>query len=136
MNIMKKTNSKNKIEKLRNLFYQFNIDGLIVPVNDHYQDEWVAPQYRRLAWITHFTGSAGTAIILKKEAYLFVDGRYTTQAKLEVDSSIFKIIHTSKTPLTKWLNTLPQETNLGYDPWLHTQNNKKLLRSNIEYPFK
>ncbi|MCA9476630.1 MAG: aminopeptidase P family N-terminal domain-containing protein, partial [Nitrospira sp.] len=52
----------------------------MVPHADEYQNEYLPPCAERLAWLTGFTGSAGTAIVLTTQAAIFVDGRYTLQA--------------------------------------------------------
>ena len=108
----------NKIKKLRKKFKQFNIDGYIVPKNDEFFSEYAAND--RLKNITNFTGSAGMAIILKKSNYLFVDGRYTIQAKNESGKN-FKIIEIHK----KLPHKIIKNQNLGYDPNLFTS--KKLI---------
>ena len=72
---------KKRIELLREKFNQHNIDGYIIPKNDDFFSEYSKKD--RLKVISNFTGSAGFAVILKKKNYLFVDGRYTLQAKIE-----------------------------------------------------
>jgi len=70
-----------KINKLKKLFKNENIDGYIVPKNDEYFGEYI-PEYKdQLKYISNFSGSYGFALILKKKNYLFVDGRYTLQAE-------------------------------------------------------
>ena len=64
-----------KIIKLRKLIKLNNLDGYVIPKNDEYFSEYASND--RLKIITNFSGSAGFAIILKNENYLFVDGRYT-----------------------------------------------------------
>ena len=73
----------NRLKKLRKLFKIYKLDGYIVPKNDEFFGEYVDRIDDRLNYISSFSGSAGHALILKKEAYLFVDGRYTLQAKKE-----------------------------------------------------
>ncbi len=82
-----------KINKLKRLFSNHNIDGYIVPKNDEFFNEYVSPSKDRLKFISNFSGSAGFSIILKKKNYLFVDGRYTIQAKIQsgLDFKIFTI---------------------------------------------
>jgi len=76
---------------------------------------------QRLAWLTGFSGSAGVAIVLMERALLFVDGRYTLQAREQVDTSLFTIEHLVETPLERWLEeNLAAGDRIGYDPWLHT----------------
>ena len=86
----------NKLKKLRNLYKFYNLDGYIVPKNDEFFGEYVNKKNDRLNYISLFSGSAGSALILKKSAYLFVDGRYTLQAKKEADQN-FKIVEIHKT---------------------------------------
>ena len=57
----------NKILKLKNLFSKYNIEGYLIPKNDSYFNEFINPGEDRLQFISDFTGSAGTAIILKKK---------------------------------------------------------------------
>ena len=67
------------IKKLHKFIVDNNIDGYIVPKNDNYFTEY--SKINNLNKISNFTGSAGFALILKNKNYLFVDGRYTIQAK-------------------------------------------------------
>src|SRR6266436_4738811 len=75
----------------------------------------------RLAWLTGFSGSAGIAIVLMEGALLFVDVRYTLQAREQVDTSLFTIEHLVETPPDRWIEeNLTAGDRIGYDPWLHT----------------
>ncbi len=67
------------------------LDGLLVPHEDEHQNEYLPAANDRLAWATGFTGSAGAAVILKDAATLFVDGRYTLQARDQVDPALFQV---------------------------------------------
>ena len=81
----------NKIKKLRKFFSEFMIDGYIIPKNDEYFNEYVSQSKDRLKFISNFSGSAGFAVILKNKNYLFIDGRYTVQAKIQSGKN-FKIL--------------------------------------------
>ena len=72
---------KKRINKLRSKFIKYGIDGYVVPKNDEFFSEYSNKD--RLKFISNFTGSAGYAVILKNRNYLFVDGRYTIQSKIE-----------------------------------------------------
>jgi len=109
---------KNKINILKRKFNQYKIDGYIVPKNDDYFSEYAKND--RLRKITNFSGSAGIAVILKKNNYLFVDGRYTIQAHQE-SSKKFNIIEIHK----KLPHKIIKNYNLGYDPSLFTKNTLK-----------
>jgi len=103
-----------KIEKLRNKFIKFNIDGYIVPKNDIYFSEYSSPD--RLKLISNFDGSAGLAIILRDKNYLFVDGRYTIQAKFQSGKN-FNIVEIHKK--LPW-KVLKHEIKIGYNPYCFT----------------
>ena len=75
----------------------------------------------RLAWLTGFTGSAGMAVVLTREAAVFVDGRYTLQAAKQVDRKAWHIEPLADPPPEHWLaKHLVAGDRLGFDPWLHT----------------
>ena len=102
-----------RINLLRKKFNSLDIDGYIIPKNDDFFSEYSKKD--RLKVISNFTGSAGFAIILKKKNYLFVDGRYTIQAKIE-SGKFFKIV-----PYEKILNcALFKNLTIGIDPTLFT----------------
>ncbi len=104
----------NKIKNLRNKFLKFDIDGYIVPKNDIYFSEYSSID--RLKFISNFDGSAGLAIILKDKNYLFVDGRYTIQAKIQSGKN-FNIIEIHKKLPWKVLN---HRIKIGYNPYCFT----------------
>jgi Xaa-Pro aminopeptidase len=110
-----------RLEQLRAALRQAGADGFIVPRSDEHHGEYVPLAANRLTWITGFTGSAGLAIVLPETAALFVDGRYTLQAKTQVDSALFRIHHMTARPAHDWLSVnLKTGQVIGYDPWLHT----------------
>src|SRR5881397_796364 len=67
------------------------LTGFVIPRADQQQNEYVPASEERLAWLTGFTGSAGMAIVLTREAAVFVDGRYTLQAAKQVDRKAWHI---------------------------------------------
>src|ERR1700678_4057514 len=97
------------------------LTGFVVPRADQQQNEYVAPSEERLAWLTGFTGSAGLAIVLTRQAAVFVDGRYTLQAAKQVDAPALSIEPLVDPPPETWLaKHLAAGDRLGFDPWLHT----------------
>src|SRR6201997_4894197 len=98
-----------------------NLSGFVVPRADQQQNEYVAPSEERLAWLTGFTGSAGMAIVLARDAAVFVDGRYTLQAAKQVDTKAWSVESLIDPPPETWLSAhLKAGDRLGFDPWLHT----------------
>ena len=113
------------MNKFKKLFNKYKIDGYIVPKNDEYFNEYV-PEYKdRLKFISNFSGSAGFAILLKNKNYLFVDGRYTTQA-LNQSGKKFKII-TIPQKFPKNIIKTKKKIVIGFDPKLHTEQQLNLL---------
>ena len=116
---------KEKIQKLRKKFDNLNIDGYVIPKNDEFFSEYA--DIDKLKFISNFSGSAGYAIILKNKNYLFVDGRYTIQAKIE-SGKYFKIIDYHKI----FNCNLFKKLTIGLNPKLFTsdQIKKIFLRNN------
>ena len=108
---------KNRIAKLKQLIKINDLDGYIIPKNDAYFSEYSSPD--RLKILTNFSGSAGFAIILKNENYLFVDGRYTIQAQIQ-SGKYFKIIEVPKFSAKHILKKTKKKLSLGFDPKLFT----------------
>ena len=97
------------------------LTGFVIPRADQQQNEYVAPSEERLAWLTGFTGSAGMAVVLTRDAAVFVDGRYTLQAGKQVDRKAWHIEPLVDPPPEQWLSRhLVAGDRLGFDPWLHT----------------
>jgi Xaa-Pro aminopeptidase len=110
-----------RVAALRAELQKRSLDGFIVPRADRFQNEYVPPSDERLAWLTGFTGSAGTAVVLIDRAAIFVDGRYQVQVREEVDGALFAVEHSVENPPTLWIEKhLPAGAKLGYSPWLHT----------------
>src|SRR6056300_420639 len=118
---------KNLTRKLRVLFNTHSIDGYIIPKNDEFFSEHANRD--RLKKITNFTGSAGYAIILKNKNYLFVDSRYTIQAKIESGKE-FEICDYEKIFDFKEIKNL----TIGLNPALFTSEQIKKIfpRKNIK----
>ena len=113
-----------KINKLKKLFNYYNLDGYIVPKNDEFFGEYIHESKDKLKFISDFSGSYGFALILKNKNYLFVDGRYTQQAKNQ-SKKFFNIITIP--------NKFPSDVlkkkilKIGFDPKLHTQKSLKIF---------
>ena len=114
-----------EIKALRKKFKKYDIDGYIIPKNDDYFTEY--SKINRLKIISNFSGSAGLAVVLKDKNYLFTDGRYTIQSKIE-SGNYFKIISYEKIINCNLFKNL----KLGLDPKLftHEQIQKYFLKHN------
>ena len=122
-----------RVAGLREWLAANGLDGFIVPRSDEHQGEYVAAGSERLKWLTGFSGSAGVAIVLAKQAYIFVDGRYTLQVRDQVDLGVFTIESLIDNPPPSWIeNNLGKGARLGFDPWLHTIGDVKALKAAAE----
>lgn len=117
------------IAKLRGRLQADGFVGFLVPHSDANQSEYLPPSAERLAHLTGFTGSAGSAVVLMREAAVFVDGRYTLQAREEIDATLFSQQSVAATRPQDWLRTrLKAGDKLAYDPWLHTPGQLEAYR--------
>ena len=113
------------MKKFKNLLKQYKLDGYIIPKNDEYFNEYVSSAKDRLKFISNFSGSAGFAVILKNKNYLFVDGRYTIQARIQSGKS-FKVITIPK-KFPKDVLKFNKKLTIGFDPRLHTESKLNFL---------
>ncbi|CAN7459582.1 aminopeptidase P family protein [Pararhizobium sp. LjRoot255] len=124
---------KERVNVLRAAFAGLNIDGFLVPRADEFQGEYVPKSAERLAWLTGFTGSAGIALITQEQAIVFVDGRYVTQLKEQVDGTVFEDGDLVGEPPHLWLEHHGKKGfRLGIDPWLHTGAEVRKLQKALE----
>lgn len=114
---------RTNLPKLRKEMAAQGLDGFYVPHEDEYQNEYLPDANERLAWVSGFTGSFGSALILKNRAAIFVDGRYTIQGADQTDPDLFECVHVPDPGAFGWLaqQDLAGQT-IGYDPALMTPN--------------
>ena len=112
-----------RLKALRDQLGADRLDGFIVPLTDEHMSEYVGSYAQRLAWLTGFEGSAGTAVVLAGQAAIFVDGRYTLQVRQQVSEEDWSYQSVSETPVHEWLKeNAPEGSRIGYDPWLHSRD--------------
>lgn len=110
-----------RLAALRAQLASDRLDGFVVPLTDEHMSEYVGDYAQRLAWLTGFQGSAGTAVVLPAEAAIFTDGRYTLQVRQQVSADDWQFVGVPATSVAAWLaRHAPQGGRIGYDPWLHT----------------
>lgn len=122
-----------RVKALRASFASLGVDAVLIPRSDEYQGEYVPASSERLKWLTGFTGSAGLAIVARKAAALFIDGRYTVQAKGETDAAVFEIALTPRPRISEWIaDKLAKGQTVGFDPWLHTASEVERLSAALQ----
>jgi Xaa-Pro aminopeptidase len=111
-----------RLAALRDELARRRLDGFVVPLTDEHMSEYVGAYAQRLAWLTGFQGSAGSAVVLPAEAAIFTDGRYTLQVREQVDGTNWSCQSVPQTSAAEWLGQHAQQgARIGYDPWLHTK---------------
>ena len=112
-------NVPERISALRALMEERGYDAYMVPTDDNHQSEYVGEHFKARAFITGFTGSAGTAVITKDTAGLWTDGRYFIQAEQQLSSSgvkLFKMGEPDVPTVEDFIaDILPEGGTLGFD---------------------
>ena len=109
-----------RLARVRAELTRRGLDGFVVPISDEHMSEYVGEYAQRMAWLTGFGGSAGTAAALPEKAAVFVDGRYTVQVRDQVDGSLFDYVGVPQSSVAEWLGAnVRAGQKVGYDPWLH-----------------
>ena len=112
-----------RLAALREQLKSDRLDGFVVPLTDEHMSEYVGSYAQRLAWLTGFEGSAGSAVVLPEQAAIFVDGRYTLQVRQQVSPDQWSYQSVPETSVAAWLKEhAPQGARIGYDPWLHSRD--------------
>ncbi|KAI0674634.1 Creatinase/aminopeptidase [Trametes maxima] len=115
-------NTTQRLQALRELMAkpEYNVQALIIPTEDQ-RNEYIAGCDERRAFISGFTGSAGTAIVTPKGAYLFTDGRYFLQAAKQLDQN-WTLMKQGLPDVPTWQDflskNLEKKTRIGVDPTL------------------
>ena len=122
-----------RLTALRAWMGEHRLNGILVPRADEHQGEYVAARSERLQWLTGFTGSAGIVLVLAKKALLFVDGRYTLQARQQLHAGSFLVEDLVQCPPSAWLRANTRKgQRIGFDPWMHTIAGARALRMALE----
>ncbi|HLQ18135.1 MAG TPA: aminopeptidase P family protein [Tabrizicola sp.] len=121
-----------RLAALRERLAALGLAGFIVPRADVHQGEYVAARDERLQWLTGFTGSAGFCIVLPDVAGVFIDGRYRTQVKAQVDLGVYTPVPWPEVKPGEWIKEKLTSGVVGFDPWLHTADEVERLKKALE----
>ena len=120
------------LRKFRNALKLNNLDAYIQPRSDMFGGEEVPDYDARLKFLSGFTGSAGIAVITLKKAILFTDGRYTLQARIQLNKS-WEILPLLSNNWIDWITDyLRSGQKIGFDPWLVTANTYQILSEKMK----
>ena len=121
-----------RLAALRAALKAAGMAGFIIPRADMHQGEYVALRDQRLQWLCGFTGSAGFCIVLPDVAGVFIDGRYRTQVKGQVDLSVYTPVPWPETKPGDWIKDHLTAGVVAFDPWLHTKDEIVKLEAILE----
>ncbi|KAI7801892.1 xaa-Pro aminopeptidase 2, partial [Triplophysa rosa] len=125
-------NTTLRLHHLRAAMKPLNISAYIIPATDAHLSEYIAPRDARLAWISGFTGSAGTAVVTQNKAVLWTDSRYWIQAERQMDCNWELERDVSIRSITNWLIKEIAEGDLvGFDPFLFSVDTFNSYNSNL-----
>jgi Xaa-Pro aminopeptidase len=109
-----------RLTALRTQLAADGLDGYVVPISDEHMSEYVGDYAQRLAWLTGFAGSAGSAAVLGDKAAMFTDGRYTLQVRQQVSGDDYAYVDVPASSVAAWLAAnVTAGQRIGYDAWLH-----------------
>ena len=129
------SNKKNKLNLLINLVKKKRADFYLLSTTDEFLNEYVPEENMRLKWLTNFSGSNGYALVSKKNNYFFTDGRYTLQAKKELDK-VFKVLDLNQESVSDFIFRNFEKTKILVDTKNFSKNfilniiKKNLIRKN------
>jgi Xaa-Pro aminopeptidase len=86
---------KARLTQLREVLQAQRVDALVVPSSDPHISEYLPGRWMGREWLSGFTGSAGTLVVGAKEAALFADSRYWTQAQAQLAGSGIDLVRIS-----------------------------------------
>ena len=126
----------NRVKRLRELMKAKRITAYIVPTSDPHQSEYLADYYKGRAWISGFTGSAGTVVITQDDANLWTDGRYFIQAENQLQGSEYKLFKMGVPGVPnyiEWLkDNLEAGASIGFDGKVFSQSDVERLEEEFE----
>lgn len=105
--------SREKIIALREEMKQQNIDAFIIFSADPHMSEYLPKEWQERAWLSGFTGSAGFVVIMKEKAGLWTDGRYFTQAPLELEGSGIDLFKDGMEGTPNYIDWIIAESSAG-----------------------
>ncbi len=108
------------LQELQKALITNNLDAYIVTRGNMFLGQDILPEENKVQELCGFSGSAGTLLVFRNKAYLFVDGRYELQAAQEVNQEQISVICTKDTLGTWMQNNLDDPCKIAYNPWCHS----------------
>lgn len=131
-----KMNIPERIKSLREAMSQHEINAYIIPSSDPHLSEYPADHWKSRAWISGFTGSAGTVVITAHKAGLWTDSRYFLQAAQQLEGSgieLYKMgIEGTPTIIKFLVKELERGEKVGFDGATYSVADARALAIQLE----
>ncbi len=98
---------------LRTKMLSLGVDAYIIPGSDPHMSEYTAAHWKKREFISGFTGSAGTVVILADEAGLWTDSRYYLQAEQELEGSGIDLFKSSEPETPDYIDWIAERLDPG-----------------------
>ncbi len=108
-----------KLTGLRELMKENGFSAYIIPTDDFHSSEYVGSYFKAREYMSGFTGSAGTLVVLQDQAALWTDGRYFLQAARQLQDSTIELMRSGQPDVPKieeYLHDhLAEQAVIGFD---------------------
>ncbi|KAI0634735.1 Creatinase/aminopeptidase [Trametes polyzona] len=137
MSALGTVNTSQRLKALRDLMAkpEYNVQAVVIPTEDQHFSEYIAQCDERRAYISGFTGSAGTAIVTSEDAFLFTDGRYYLQASKQLDQN-WTLMKQGLPDVPTWQDFLSKNLGdhirIGVDPTLIAASDADGIQKSLE----
>ena len=133
---MKKNEIPERLTAMRQFMEKHKLDAFIFPSTDAHLSEYPPKFWESRKWISGFTGSAGTAVVTKKNAGVWTDSRYFIQAEEELDNTgfdLFKMGQADTPDMTSWIiGEVGEGGTVGIDGLVFAASEAKDLKDKLE----
>lgn len=127
---------KKRLEKLRNKMAEKNIDAYIIPTSDFHETEYVCDYFACRKYMSGFTGSAGTLVVLQDEAALWTDGRYFIQAANQLENTGVTLMKQGQDGVEEMdayiIHRLKENQTVGFDGRVMNYKDAKMYQEKFE----
>lgn len=124
-----------RVDALRALMKEHNIDAYVVPSEDEHASEYPAESDLRRGYISGFTGSAGCAIVSASQAALFTDGRYFLQANQQLEPKVWTLMKQGEANVPTWQEYLSKNvaphSRIGMDASLISAEDARTISADL-----
>ena len=108
-----------RLDRLRELMKEHDFAAYIIPTDDFHSSEYVGSYFKAREYMSGFSGSAGTLVVLQDKAALWTDGRYFLQAAEQLKNSTIELMRSGQPDVPKieeYLHdNLPEKAMIGFD---------------------